>query len=144
MFLISSYSCHCPIHWSRVLIQEWRCGWGSADRRCSNYIWVIDTLGWRALKTPTFETPHAEVTWPQPHFNNSGPDPLGFDWEDLTGRTWLQASWWSQGPPPLNSSGMIPAMSSVLPTQVWRYSPMPWYCMHIAQQWWNINNLNSK
>ena len=25
-----------------VLSQEWRCSWSSADRRCSNYIWVIN------------------------------------------------------------------------------------------------------
>ena len=24
--------------------REWRCGWSSADRRCSNYIWVINNL----------------------------------------------------------------------------------------------------
>ena len=24
--------------------QEWRCSWSSADRRCSNYIWVIDNF----------------------------------------------------------------------------------------------------
>ena len=23
---------------------EWRCSWSSADRRCSNYIWVINNL----------------------------------------------------------------------------------------------------
>ena len=34
----------CPIHWSHVLSREWRCGWSSADRRCSNYIWVINNL----------------------------------------------------------------------------------------------------
>ena len=40
--------------------------------------------------------------------------------------------------------------TSLLPTKVqlileiWQYSPMPWYCMHIAKQWWNINDLNSK
>ena len=27
-----------PLVWSR----EWRCSWSSADRRCSNYIWVIN------------------------------------------------------------------------------------------------------
>ena len=42
MFLILSGSCFCPIHWSQVLSWEWRCSWSSADRRCSNYIWVID------------------------------------------------------------------------------------------------------
>ena len=31
----------CPIHWCQVLSREWRCNWSSADRRCSNYIWVI-------------------------------------------------------------------------------------------------------
>ena len=41
MFLVSSCSCLCPIHWSQVLSREWRCSWSSADRRCSNYIWMI-------------------------------------------------------------------------------------------------------
>ena len=41
MFLVSSCRCLRPIHWSQVLSWEWRCSW-SADRRCSNYIWVID------------------------------------------------------------------------------------------------------
>ena len=44
MFLISSCSCHCPKHWSQVLRRERRCGWSSADRRCSNYIWVINNF----------------------------------------------------------------------------------------------------
>ena len=42
MFLVSSCSCLRSIHWSQVLSWEWRCSWGSADRRCSNYIWVIN------------------------------------------------------------------------------------------------------
>ena len=34
---------------SRPILQlsfhnEWRCSWSSADRRCSNYIWVINSL----------------------------------------------------------------------------------------------------
>ena len=44
MFLISSCSCLCPIHWSQVLSWEWRCSWSSADRRCTNYIWVINNF----------------------------------------------------------------------------------------------------
>ena len=40
-FLVSSCSCLCPIRWSRVLSREWRCGWSSVDRRCSNCIWMI-------------------------------------------------------------------------------------------------------
>ena len=28
----------CAVHWSR----EWRWSWSSANRRCSNYIWVIN------------------------------------------------------------------------------------------------------
>ena len=44
MFLLSSCSCLCPIYWSHVLSWEWRCSWSSADRRCSNYIWVINNL----------------------------------------------------------------------------------------------------
>ena len=41
MILLSSCSCFCPIHWSQLLSRQWRCSWGSADRWCSNYIWVI-------------------------------------------------------------------------------------------------------
>ena len=44
MFLVSSCSCLCPIHWSQVFSREWRCSWSSADRRCSNYIWVINNF----------------------------------------------------------------------------------------------------
>ena len=44
MFLISCYSCLCLIHWSQMLSREWRCSWSSADRRCSNYIWVINNF----------------------------------------------------------------------------------------------------
>ena len=42
MFLVSLRSCLRSIHWSQVLSWEWRCSWSSADRRCSNYIWVIN------------------------------------------------------------------------------------------------------
>ena len=42
MILISSWSRLCPILWSQVLSREWRCSWSSADRRCSNFIWVIN------------------------------------------------------------------------------------------------------
>ena len=44
MFLVSSCSCLCSIHWSQVLSRKWRCSWSSADRRCSNYIWEINNL----------------------------------------------------------------------------------------------------
>ena len=44
MFFISSFSCLCPIHYSKVLSREWRCSWSSANRRCSNYIWVMNNL----------------------------------------------------------------------------------------------------
>ena len=42
MVLVSSCGCLCPIHWSQMLSRAWRCSWSSADRRCSNYIWVIN------------------------------------------------------------------------------------------------------
>ena len=42
MFLVSACSCLCAMHWSQVLSGEWRCNWSSADRRCFNYIWVIN------------------------------------------------------------------------------------------------------
>ena len=44
MFLTSSCRYLCPIHWSQVLSREWRCSWSSADRQCSNYIWVINKI----------------------------------------------------------------------------------------------------
>ena len=40
-FLASSCSCIWPIHWSQVLSRAWRYSWSNADRRYSNYIWVI-------------------------------------------------------------------------------------------------------
>ena len=36
--------CLCPIHWRQALSREWRCCGSSADRRCSNYIWVINNF----------------------------------------------------------------------------------------------------
>ena len=42
MIVVSSCSCLWPILWSQELNWEWRCSWSSADRRCSNYIWVIN------------------------------------------------------------------------------------------------------
>ena len=44
MFFTSSCSCLCPIQWSQVLSREWRCSWSSADRRYSDYIWVINNF----------------------------------------------------------------------------------------------------
>ena len=41
MGLVSACSCLCAIYWSQVFSGELICSWGSADRRCSNYIWVI-------------------------------------------------------------------------------------------------------
>ena len=35
--------CFSPrLYWSQVLSREWNCSWSSADRRCSNYICVIN------------------------------------------------------------------------------------------------------
>ena len=42
--LVLSCGCLCRIPWSQLLSREWRCSWSSADRRCSNYIWVIDNF----------------------------------------------------------------------------------------------------
>ena len=44
MFLVSSCSCLCPIHWSQMSSWEWRCSWSSADMRCSSYIWAINNF----------------------------------------------------------------------------------------------------
>ena len=42
MSLVSSCSCLSTIYWSQVLSREWRCSWSSADRRCSNYVWMVN------------------------------------------------------------------------------------------------------
>ena len=41
---VPSCGCFCRIPWSQMLSREWRCSWSSADRRCSNYIWVINNF----------------------------------------------------------------------------------------------------
>ena len=38
--LVSSCSCLCQFHWSWVQSRKLRCSWSSADRRCSNFIWM--------------------------------------------------------------------------------------------------------
>ena len=42
MFLIFACCSLCAIYLSQMLSGEWRCSWSSADRRCSNYILVIN------------------------------------------------------------------------------------------------------
>ena len=44
MFLVGCCSCLCPIRWSQVFSREWRRSWSSADKRCSNYIWMINNF----------------------------------------------------------------------------------------------------
>ena len=54
------------------------------------YLSVL-ALGWRALKTPTSETPDSEVTWPHSHDPTHASTPLAQTPWGSTGRTWLQA-----------------------------------------------------
>ena len=44
MYILSAWCCLCAIYWNQVLNGEWRCSWRNADSRCSNYIWVINSL----------------------------------------------------------------------------------------------------
>ena len=37
-------SCLCTVHSNQMLSWEWKCSWSSTDRRCSNYIWVVNNL----------------------------------------------------------------------------------------------------
>ena len=53
IFLVSCCCCLYPIYWKQVLSREWRFSWNSADRRCSNYIWVINK----------FIIPSAQRSW---------------------------------------------------------------------------------
>ena len=47
-----------------MLIRKWRCSWSNADRRCSNYIWVINNfiahqgVSYNRCLTVDWETPH--------------------------------------------------------------------------------------
>ena len=46
-----------------VYVTEWRCSWSSADRRCSNYIWVsknIDDISNNSNASHMFPGPHIE------------------------------------------------------------------------------------
>ena len=59
MIIVSSCSCLCPTHWSQMSSPEWRCSWRSADRRCSNYIWVmrhVNGLPIKKMKHPWIGT----------------------------------------------------------------------------------------
>ena len=63
MFLASSCSCLCAIYWRQVLNWEWRHSWSSADRRCSNYIWVINNcIAWGVPYIRCL-MPHWQVQW---------------------------------------------------------------------------------
>ena len=44
MFLVLSCSGLCAIYWSQLLSGESRGSWSSANRRCTNYIWVINNF----------------------------------------------------------------------------------------------------
>ena len=108
MFLVSSCSGLCPIRWSQVLSWEWRCSWSSADRRCSNYIWVINnfiaykgatyfrclTVVWIYLDIGNVESPSVDCGNEKPslHFTGCGTAVLSinFNWDILDCRiAWL-------------------------------------------------------
>ena len=42
--VVSSCSCHWPIHRSQVISWKWRCSWSSAYRQCSNCILVSNNF----------------------------------------------------------------------------------------------------
>ena len=44
MLLESACSFLHATYWSQMLSGEWRCSWSSANRPCSNYIWLINNL----------------------------------------------------------------------------------------------------
>ena len=73
MFLVCSCSCICAIYWSQLLSREWRCSWSSVDRRCSNYIWVIDNFiaYYGASYIRGFTVTFINFIWTNPNFVNS-------------------------------------------------------------------------
>ena len=80
MFLVSACRCLCTIYWSQVLSGELRCSWSSADRRCSNCIWVISN--WIAYYNSSY------IRGMTVHYLGNGLVPLG---DDL---------WWPRTMPP--------------------------------------------
>ena len=78
-----SHTCGClySIHWSQVFSREWRCSWSSADRRCSNYIWVIDNfiiLG--AAYIRGFMVASTQYCWSEPEGITASTHPLMECW----------------------------------------------------------------
>ena len=69
-----------------VLSLEWRCSWSSADRRCSNYIWVINNFiaywGTSYIRDLTVYHGNCATPW---HRNTSR----------ITGRLWRNPGQWS-------------------------------------------------
>ena len=71
MFLVSSCSCLCLIHWNQGLSREWRCSRSSADRRCAYYIWGINNFlgAWGATYIRSLTVSHCSscedphLTW---------------------------------------------------------------------------------
>ena len=86
-FFVSSCSCLRTIHWSQVLSGEWRCSWSSADRRYSNFIWVINSsiAYWGAAYIRSLTVLH--ITWLL-HTHND------FSWEALLHYWWSCQSAW--------------------------------------------------
>ena len=62
------------IHWSHVLSWEWRCSWSSADRRCSNYIWVINNFIANSGATYIRGLTVTKFTMSNFHYRRSGTD----------------------------------------------------------------------
>ena len=90
-----SCGCLCRIPWSQMFSREWRCSWSSADRRCSNYIWVIDNfIAYQG--TPYirgFTVIISEVSWHSPKGNFTWPGQYLKCFTDITVK-FLQSSWY--------------------------------------------------
>ena len=43
MLFVQSCNCLCQTHISQVLSRQWRCSSSRTDRRCTDYIWLINT-----------------------------------------------------------------------------------------------------
>ena len=57
MFLISSYSCLCSIHWRQVLSREWRCSWSMPTGATST------TSEWSRILLPSKVWLILEILW---------------------------------------------------------------------------------
>ena len=94
MLLVSSCSCLCSVYWSQVLSRE-RCFWSSADRRWSNFIWVINNFiaYYGVTYNRGLKVIMSAVLWHSPEGNISVPYDISLEITNLKSLMHLKNQW---------------------------------------------------